>query len=83
MEIKIDSITIDEQKLQAAIKLEGLISSREFSNHWDFCRKLEAMISDRLVENYLAENADKILSSVNVQNVVNAMVMKAADRFGK
>lgn len=79
MKFIINEIEISEQDFSALVSIKGKLSDRDTMTDWDFTRHVEKKVAERLVERYLAENADKILANVNVQHVVNALVIRSAD----
>jgi hypothetical protein len=80
MEIKINHIHINENQFDAVIQVKGLLHGDRY-NSYDFTKLVERVVAERLVDEFLLANTEKILNSVNVQAVVNALTLNIADKI--
>ena len=80
MKIEVDGIKIDGTQFEAIVKVNGIFDDR--SARWlDMTSQIEKVVVDQLAEEYLLDHAQDILKQVNTQSVVNAIVLRSADRL--
>lgn len=81
MKIKIDSLEFDGDKFNGIIKVSGDLNHLSFER-WDIQRAVERAVSTELSNRYILEKGPEILSAINNNQIINAIIMKASGIIG-
>lgn len=81
--IKINEITVSQDELKILITVKGI--SEQVSDAYFLGKGISDKISDiaveKISEKYLLENTQSILAGINKDNIINAIILKSADRL--
>ncbi len=82
MKLTIDSIDISEDNIEVILKLKTLKQEYSIRDDWDVRAEIKNLVVSRIAEQIILERGADILSQVNNNQLVNALIMKVAGKLG-
>lgn len=83
MEITIDSIVIDKDKVSAVVKLESVIEELSKNSRYDLSANIKHKIIEELTEQYLMKNSIDIINNIDIRTITNAVSLSIARKFNE